>query len=163
MKVTRIETLRLREFANLCWVRVHTDEGVVGLGETFMGAAAVEAYIHETVAPYLLGKDPLQIDLHWRELYGYLGFRSSGVEMRGNSAIDIALWDKRPISLSISCWVASVATVSGHTIPALATIIFVPLTDRKRIILVCLKAIQSGPMRTWRGFFTGQMSWQKVC
>ena len=93
MKVTRIETLRLREFANLCWVRVHTDEGVVGLGETFMGAAAVEAYIHETVAPYLLGKDPLQIDLHWRELYGYLGFRSSGVEMRGNSAIDIALWD----------------------------------------------------------------------
>ncbi len=93
MKVVKIETLRLKEFANLCWVRVHTDEGVVGLGETFMGAAAVEAYIHETVAPYLLGKDPLQIDWHWRQLYGYLGFRSSGVEMRGNSAVDIALWD----------------------------------------------------------------------
>ncbi|MDE0951182.1 MAG: mandelate racemase/muconate lactonizing enzyme family protein [Halioglobus sp.] len=93
MKVSKIETLRLKEFANLCWVQVHTDEGVVGLGETFMGAAAVEAYIHETVAPYLLGKDPLQIDRHWRELYGYLGFRSTGVEMRGNSAVDIALWD----------------------------------------------------------------------
>jgi len=93
MKITKIETLRLKEFANVCWVRVHTDEGVVGLGETFLGAAAVEAYIHETAAPYLLGKDPLQIDRHWRELYGYLGFRSSGVEMRGNSALDIALWD----------------------------------------------------------------------
>ena len=93
MKVTRVETLRLKEFANLCWVLIHTDEGITGLGETFMGAAAVEAYIHETVAPYLLGKNPLQIDLHWRELYGYLGFRSSGVEMRGNSATDIALWD----------------------------------------------------------------------
>jgi len=93
MIVTKIETFRLKEFANLCWVRIHTDAGIVGLGETFMGAAAVEAYIHETVAPYLLGKDPLQIDWHWRQLYGYLGFRSSGVEMRGNSAVDIALWD----------------------------------------------------------------------
>jgi len=95
MKITKIETLRLKEFGNLCWVQVHTDEGIVGLGETFFGPAAVEAYIHESAAPYLLGKNPLQIDKHWRELYGnlYLGFRSSGVEMRGISAIDIALWD----------------------------------------------------------------------
>jgi L-alanine-DL-glutamate epimerase-like enolase superfamily enzyme len=74
-------------------VQVHTDEGLVGLGETFMGAAAVEAYIHETAGPYLVGRDPLLIDLHARSLYGYIGFRSSGAEMRGNSAIDIALWD----------------------------------------------------------------------
>ena len=93
MKVIKIETVRLDEFPNLVWVRVYTDEGLVGLGETFFGARAVEAYLHETVAPYLLGQDPLQIDRHARALYGYLGYRSSGVEMRGNSAIDIALWD----------------------------------------------------------------------
>lgn len=93
MKVARIETLRLDEFSNILFVLVHTDDGVVGLGETFYGARAVEAYIHETVAPYLIGKDPLQIDLHARGLYGYVGYRSSGAEMRGNSAIDIALWD----------------------------------------------------------------------
>ena len=93
MKVTKLETIRLEEFPNLIWVHVHTDEGLVGLGETFFGAQAVEAYLHETVAPYLIGKDPLQIDRHARALYGYLGYRSSGVEMRGNSAIDIALWD----------------------------------------------------------------------
>jgi galactonate dehydratase len=91
--VTQLETLRLDEFPNLCFVRVHTDEGVTGLGETFFGAQAVEAYLHETVAPYLLGKDPLTIDRHARSLYGYLGYRSSGVETRGNSALDIALWD----------------------------------------------------------------------
>jgi galactonate dehydratase len=93
MKVTKLETIRLGEFANIVWVRIHTDEGIVGLGETFFGAQAVEAYIHETVAPYLIGKDPLHIDRHFRGLYGYLGYRSSGVETRGNSAIDIALWD----------------------------------------------------------------------
>jgi galactonate dehydratase len=93
MKVTAVETIRLGEFPNVLWVQVHTDEGLVGLGETFMGAAAVEAYIHETAGPYLVGRDPLLIDLHARSLYGYIGFRSSGAEMRGNSAIDIALWD----------------------------------------------------------------------
>jgi L-alanine-DL-glutamate epimerase-like enolase superfamily enzyme len=93
MRVTGLETLRLDAFPNLCFVRVHTDAGLVGLGETFFGARAVEAYLHESVAPYLLGQDPLRRDAHARALYGYLGYRSTGVEMRGNSAVDLALWD----------------------------------------------------------------------
>lgn len=93
MKITGIETIRLQEFANIVWVRLHTDEGLVGLGETFMGAAAVEAYLHETVAAKLLGRDPLHIEGINRDLRNYLGWRSAGVETRGNSAVDIALWD----------------------------------------------------------------------
>jgi L-alanine-DL-glutamate epimerase-like enolase superfamily enzyme len=93
VKITSLETIRLAEFANLVWVRLHTDEGIVGLGETFMGAAAVEAYLHETVAPKLLGRDPMQIEAINRDLLGYLGWRGAGVETRGNSAVDIALWD----------------------------------------------------------------------
>src|ERR1700720_3441062 len=93
LKITKIETITLGEFPNLFWVRIYTDQGVVGLGEAFLGAQAVTAYVHETVAPYLLGKDARQIELHSRRLYGYLGFKSTGVEARGNSAIDIALWD----------------------------------------------------------------------
>jgi L-alanine-DL-glutamate epimerase-like enolase superfamily enzyme len=94
MKVTAVETVRLGEFPNVLWVRVHTDEGLVGLGETFYAVAPVEAQIHETCAPYLLGKDPLEIERHSRNfLQGYLGFKSVGVEVRAASAIDIALWD----------------------------------------------------------------------
>jgi galactonate dehydratase len=93
VKITSLETIRLTEFANLVWVRLHTDEGLVGLGETFMGAAAVEAYLHETVAPKIIGRDPMQIEAINRDLTGYLGWRGAGVETRGNSAVDIALWD----------------------------------------------------------------------
>src|ERR687895_2417050 len=93
MKVIRVDTLRLDEFPNILFVQVHTEERLTGLGETFFGARAVEAYVHETAAPYLLGKDPLHIDRHSKELYGYLGYGSSGAETRGNSALDIALWD----------------------------------------------------------------------
>ena len=54
---------------------------------------AVEAYVHETLAPRMLGRDPRAIDRISKDLVGYIGFRSSGVEVRGNSALDIALWD----------------------------------------------------------------------
>ena len=93
MKITKIETIRIGEHPNICWVQVHTDAGLVGLGETFFGARAVESYVHETAAALLLGQDPLAIDKISKALTGYLGFASSGAEMRGNSAIDIALWD----------------------------------------------------------------------
>lgn len=93
MKITALETVRIAQRPNLLWVQVHTDEGLIGLGETFFGAKAVEAYIHETMAPMVIGRDPLQIDALARDLVPYVGFRSSGAEVRGNSAFDIALWD----------------------------------------------------------------------
>ncbi|MEH6405401.1 MAG: mandelate racemase/muconate lactonizing enzyme family protein [Sneathiella sp.] len=93
MKITKLETVRIEERPNLLWVLVHTDEGITGLGETFFGAKTVEAHVHEYIAPRVIGRDPLQIDLLASDLVGYVGFRSSGAEMRGNSAFDIALWD----------------------------------------------------------------------
>jgi L-alanine-DL-glutamate epimerase-like enolase superfamily enzyme len=93
MKIERLETLRLGEFPNLVWVRVVTDEGLAGLGETSFSAQSVEAYLHEFVAPRVLGRNPLQIESLTRSLTGYLGFRGSGVETRAASALDIALWD----------------------------------------------------------------------
>jgi galactonate dehydratase len=93
MRITTIETIRLEEFPNLLWVHVGTDEGLNGLGETFYGPGAAEAHIHDVIAPYLVGQDPLQIDRHQAHLLGYLGFVGSSAEMRGRSAIDIALWD----------------------------------------------------------------------
>lgn len=93
MKITAIETIRIEERPNILWLQVHTDEGLVGLGETFWGAAAADAYVHEALAPLVLGEDPLRIEHLSRKVEGYLGFRSSGAETRGNSAFDIALWD----------------------------------------------------------------------
>ncbi len=93
MKVTRVTTLRLGDYPNLCYVVLETDEGLTGVGETFFGARAVAAWVHETAAPYLLGKDPRTVELHSRSLQGFLGFSGTGTENRGRSAVDIALWD----------------------------------------------------------------------
>lgn len=93
MKITAIETIRIEERPNLIWLQVETDEGITGLGETFFGAATVEAHVHEYIAPRVIGRDPLEIDALSRDLVGYLGFRATSAETRGNSAFDIALWD----------------------------------------------------------------------
>jgi len=93
MNVNALETIYVDEYPNLLWVQVHTDEGLIGLGETYFGAGAVEAYVHEFIAPYLIGQNPLEIERHSRRMTSYVGRGGSGAEMRGSSAVDIALWD----------------------------------------------------------------------
>lgn len=46
----------------MVWVRIHINTGLIGLGETFYGAGAVEAQIHGTLASRLLGRDPLRVE-----------------------------------------------------------------------------------------------------
>jgi len=93
MTIRAVETLRLGEFPNLTWVIVEDSDGLRGLGETYRGAAEVEAYIHETAAPKLIGCDAVGVDAARPLLRPYVGHQAAGSEMRGNSAIDIAMWD----------------------------------------------------------------------
>ncbi len=98
MKIIGVETLQSPQYGNLVWVQLHTDEGLVGLGETFRNPEATIAYVHETCAPYLIGKDPTQRELVMHTMTRRIGnhfngFPSRSVEVRGNSAVDMALWD----------------------------------------------------------------------
>jgi L-alanine-DL-glutamate epimerase-like enolase superfamily enzyme len=94
MKITRVETIRVAEMPRVVWVQLYTDEGQVGLGETWYGARTVEAAVHELFAPMLIGRDPLNIERHWHNMFrlaDHWGY--GGAETRAISAIDIALWD----------------------------------------------------------------------
>lgn len=94
MKIIRIDTIHVAEFPNILFIQIHTDEGLIGLGETSYGPQAVSIYIHAQIAPYLLGKNPLHIERHWQEIFirGRTTL-SRSTEIRGLSAVDIALWD----------------------------------------------------------------------
>jgi L-alanine-DL-glutamate epimerase-like enolase superfamily enzyme len=110
VKIRQLETIRIAEFPQLIWLQIHTDQGISGLGETFFNASAVEAYLHDDVAPRLLGRDALAIDAIARDLAPYVGFRSTGVEARAASAVDLALWDlfgkavRQPIVQLLGGW-----------------------------------------------------------
>jgi len=93
-KITAVRTLRLAERPKLLWLEVETDDGRTGLGETFRGAEAAEAALHELIAPGLIGRDARRIATIANDIQNpYVGYHSAGAEVRAASALDIALWD----------------------------------------------------------------------
>ena len=95
LTVTAIETVQPVDlFPGLLLLRVHTDAGFIGHGETYYCAEAVQAMIHDWMARRLLGEDALAIESHWRFLYERAAnFGVRGTEIRAISALDVALWD----------------------------------------------------------------------
>jgi len=94
-KITAIETtIPAGIMPNLVLVRIHTEDGRVGCGETYYTPHAIQALIHDWMAERLLGADASDIEAHWRFLYERCSaFGAPGAEMRALSAIDVALWD----------------------------------------------------------------------
>lgn len=94
MNITAIESLQWAEYPRLLIVRVHTDEGIIGYGETVDKIPGAKGALHGTLAPLVLGQNPLDIEGLWRFVMDnimYHGF--AGAETRALSAIEIALWD----------------------------------------------------------------------
>lgn len=99
-KITRIETIYWpnRDAApfwpHWTWVRIHADNGMSGVGETYPRNEAEAAFIHSVTAQMLLKQDPRNIDRVWTDLYNAFDYQiAGGTEMRVLSAIDLALWD----------------------------------------------------------------------
>ena len=90
MKITAIETIFVDRYL---FVEIHTDAGIVGLGESgAWGFLEASAQAVETFKRYLIGQDPLRIEHHWQYLYRWTHFRGAAI-MGALSALDIALWD----------------------------------------------------------------------
>jgi galactonate dehydratase len=101
MRITKVETIAYHNVTQVhaggigwLWVRIHTDTGMYGTGETFPGPDSEKAIILKDYAPVLLGRDPRDIERIWLDLLTHIQYRGwAGAEMRALSAIDVALWD----------------------------------------------------------------------
>jgi len=95
MKITRIDTFKhWVDWCNWLFVRISTDEGLVGWGEGSLHGAieSVETAIRE-YAPHLIGQDPAGPERHWNRLYHAYRWRGGAVLQTALAALDIALWD----------------------------------------------------------------------
>lgn len=94
MKITAIESLQWKAYPRLLIVRVHTDEGITGLGETVDKVPGALGALHGTIAPLVLGQDPLDIEGVWRFVMDNIMYHGyAGAETRALSAFEVALWD----------------------------------------------------------------------
>ncbi|WP_207592392.1 enolase C-terminal domain-like protein [Halomontanus rarus] len=93
VEITNIETCVLE--GNFEWnlVRVHTDAGVVGLGESYRGGGVTD--LVEYMKRFLIGENPLDVERLFRrmvqETSGHGG--TTGKVVTAATGIEIALWD----------------------------------------------------------------------
>ena len=74
-------------------VKVHTDEGITGLGESFYRSVDDNLFLDrsiESMARHIIGRDPRNVKKHWHELY--LHVKRAGA-YGALSALDEAMWD----------------------------------------------------------------------
>jgi galactonate dehydratase len=101
MKIIDIKAIPVDQYL---FVKVFTDKGLTGLGESgawaFLEASAAAV---ETFKRYLIGQDPLRIEHHWQTMYRAHHFRGAAI-MGAISAIDIALWDIAGKYFNVPCY-----------------------------------------------------------
>lgn len=104
LKIREIRAVRLRDGFNSRFVRVYTDQGLTGTGET-MDTVGAEDIVNSFMGPSLAGRDPLDIEGILFDLWGWKKSQSAGppspLFMRGMggpylcamSGVEMALWD----------------------------------------------------------------------
>ncbi|ENE7640739.1 galactonate dehydratase [Escherichia coli] len=103
MKITKITTYRLPP--RWMFLKIETDEGVVGWGEPVIEGRArtVEAAVHE-LGDYLIGQDPSRINDLWQVMYRAGFYRGGPILMSAIAGIDQALWDIKGKVLNAPVW-----------------------------------------------------------
>lgn len=103
MEITDIKTFAVDCFrTNWVFVKVCTDEGIDGVGEAtleYKEKALFGAIEH--IKEYLVGKNPLNIEQHWHNIYRDAYWRGGAVLMSALSAVETALWDILGKSLGV--------------------------------------------------------------
>jgi galactonate dehydratase len=100
LKVTKLETFLVQP--RWLFLKVHTDAGIVGLGEPVVEGRAetVQTAVKE-IEPYLVGKDPRRVAHHWQAIYRHAFYRGGPVLTSALSGIDMALWDIKGKALGV--------------------------------------------------------------
>lgn len=92
LRITKLETLLVKP--RWLFLKVHTDEGIVGWGEPILeGRAKTCAEAVAEIAPYLIGKDPRNVVHHWQAIYRHAFYRGGPILTSALSGIEQALWD----------------------------------------------------------------------
>lgn len=103
MKVTDVKCFTVDCFrTNWVFVKVYTDSGIDGVGEAtleYKEKALLGAVEH--IKEYLVGKNPLNIERHYHDIYRDAYWRGGPVLMSALSAVETALWDILGKSLGV--------------------------------------------------------------
>jgi len=100
IRITKLETILVKP--RWLFLKVHTDEGIVGLGEPVTeGRALTCAEAVKEIEPYLVGQDARRVVHHWQAIYRHAFYRGGPILTSALSGIDQALWDIKGKALGV--------------------------------------------------------------
>lgn len=102
MKITRITSYPVRP--RWLFVKMETDEGVVGWGESLGDKAAVVAEAVRSYEHHLIGEDPRKITHHWQSMYRGAFWRGGPTLNAAISGLEMCMWDILGKSLGVPIW-----------------------------------------------------------
>jgi len=92
VKITKLETFLVRP--RWLFLKMHTDEGIVGLGEPILeGRALTCATAVRELEPWLIGEDPTRVVHLWQSMYKHAFYRGGPLLTSALSGVEQALWD----------------------------------------------------------------------
>ena len=106
MKITRVTPFLVDgAFRPWTFVKIETDEGVVGWGDcSDWDAAPAIAKMVEFLGEMVVGRDPMQAEDIWWDLSWRTQRQTGGISYKAMSGIDSALWDIRGKVLGAPVW-----------------------------------------------------------
>jgi L-alanine-DL-glutamate epimerase-like enolase superfamily enzyme len=163
MKIKRVEIYDVNtatDKLDIPWhpiiVRVHSDEGIYGVGEAGLaygiGHSAAAAMVKNLAERFLIGTDPMKIEKLWNDMFRETFWAQGGgpIVFGGMSALDIALWDIKGKALQTPVY----QLLGGMTNPKLRAYAsqiqfgwdesFTALTEPEQYAEAAVKAVEEG-------------------
>ncbi len=136
----KIDSLEALPAGQACYVRVTTDTGLVGVGEsTYFGWPSAVAEIVRSFSAQLVGTDAMEVERHWLRLYRALSMRGMAVTS-ALSAIDQALWDIRGKRFEVPVW----ELLGGRCRRGVRAMLVVAGSSPDEVAAVCRDGVAAG-------------------
>jgi L-alanine-DL-glutamate epimerase-like enolase superfamily enzyme len=107
-KVLRTDAIQSFVTQETVLLTLRCSDGVEGTGYAYTigtGGSSVMALLHDHLVPWLIGRNPLQVEAIWKDLFFHTHATAVGaITSLALACVDTALWDWRARSQSLPLW-----------------------------------------------------------
>ena len=107
-KVVRTDAIQSFVTQETLLLTLHTSDGLRATGYAYTigtGGSSVMALLHDHLVPRLIGRDPVQLEAIWKDLFFHTHATAVGaITSLALACVDTALWDWRAQSQNLPLW-----------------------------------------------------------
>ena len=142
MKITDIKIYVTCPKRNFVLLKIMTDAGIYGVGDATLNGRELAVYtlLKEHLGPWLIGKDPDQIEDIWQSIFRGTYWRGGPVTMTALAGLNMALWDIKGKRAGLPVY----SLLGGKSRTKVKTYLHVHGNSPEKILERCYKRMEMG-------------------